>query len=75
MSRATPTSIASRTPCSTTGRLFTLDHRAKACAHVRESDFPETGRWMLEHVQAAGFRLASTILDDDFFKGWAFTKT
>jgi ubiquinone/menaquinone biosynthesis C-methylase UbiE len=50
------------------------DQRAKACAHVRESDFPETGRWMLEHVQAAGFRLANTILDDDFFEGWAFTK-
>jgi ubiquinone/menaquinone biosynthesis C-methylase UbiE len=50
------------------------DQRTKACAHVRESDFPETGRWMLEQVQSAGFRLANTILDDEFFDGWAFTK-
>jgi ubiquinone/menaquinone biosynthesis C-methylase UbiE len=54
---------------------LTPDQRSKACTHVRESDFPETGRWMQDHVQAAGFRLADTILDGDFFDGWAFTKT
>jgi ubiquinone/menaquinone biosynthesis C-methylase UbiE len=50
------------------------DQRARACAHVRESDFPETGSWMREHVEQAGFRLGDTILSDEFFDGWAFVK-
>jgi ubiquinone/menaquinone biosynthesis C-methylase UbiE len=50
------------------------EQRASACAHVRESDFPETGRWMRDHVGATGLRLAGTILQSDFFDGWAFTK-
>jgi ubiquinone/menaquinone biosynthesis C-methylase UbiE len=50
------------------------DQRARACAHVRESDFPETGRWMREHVEQAGFRLGDTLLSDEFFDGWAFVK-
>jgi ubiquinone/menaquinone biosynthesis C-methylase UbiE len=53
---------------------LTPDHRAKACAHVRESDYPETGRWMQDHVAAAGFQRAATILDTSFFDGWEFTK-
>lgn len=48
--------------------------RNKACTHVRTSDFPETGRWMRDHVAAAGFRLADTILENQFFDGWAFVK-
>ena len=51
------------------------DQRDKACTHVRECDFPETAAWMLSHVEAAGFRPASTILSHDFFRGWAFSKT
>jgi ubiquinone/menaquinone biosynthesis C-methylase UbiE len=50
------------------------DQRARACAHVRESDFPETGRWVREHVEQAGFRLGQTILSDEFFAGWMFVK-
>ncbi|HEX3601488.1 MAG TPA: class I SAM-dependent methyltransferase [Lacipirellulaceae bacterium] len=53
---------------------LTPDQRAKACAHVRESDYPETGRWMQDQVAAAGFQRAATILDTQFFDGWAFTK-
>jgi ubiquinone/menaquinone biosynthesis C-methylase UbiE len=54
---------------------LTDDQRNKACTHVRESDFPETGRWMRDHVAAAGFQLADTILKNEFFDGWAFTKS
>jgi ubiquinone/menaquinone biosynthesis C-methylase UbiE len=50
------------------------DQRARACAHVRESDFPETGPWMREQVEQAGFRLGDTLLSDEFFDGWAFVK-
>jgi ubiquinone/menaquinone biosynthesis C-methylase UbiE len=53
---------------------LTPDQRAGACTHVRESDFPETGRWMLDHVAAAGFQTAATVLHNEFFGGWAFTK-
>jgi ubiquinone/menaquinone biosynthesis C-methylase UbiE len=50
------------------------DQRARACAHVRESDFPETGKWMRERVERAGFRIGDTILSDEFFDGWMFVK-
>jgi ubiquinone/menaquinone biosynthesis C-methylase UbiE len=50
------------------------DQRARACAHVRESDFPETESWMRQHVEQAGFRLGETILSDEFFDGWAFVR-
>ena len=53
---------------------LTADQREKACAHVRESDFPETSNWMLEHVRAAGFANAQTLLSTAFFQGWAFSK-
>ena len=53
---------------------LTEDQRARACAHVRESDFPETGRWIREHVEQAGLRLGQTILSDEFFDGWMFVK-
>ena len=53
---------------------LTEDQRTRACNHVRESDFPETGRWMRDHVQQAGFQLADTILEGEFFDGWSFTK-
>jgi ubiquinone/menaquinone biosynthesis C-methylase UbiE len=53
---------------------LTEDQRARACAHVRESDFPETGQWMREQVERAGFYLAETLLRDEFFDGWAFVK-
>jgi ubiquinone/menaquinone biosynthesis C-methylase UbiE len=53
---------------------LTPDQREKACAHVRESDFPETSNWMLEHVRAAGFPNAQTLLSTPFFQGWAFSK-
>jgi hypothetical protein len=29
---------------------------------------------MRDHVAAAGFQLADTILENQFFDGWAFTK-
>jgi ubiquinone/menaquinone biosynthesis C-methylase UbiE len=51
---------------------LTADQRARACAHVCESDFPETGSWMRKHVEQAGFQLGGTILSDEFFDGWAF---
>jgi ubiquinone/menaquinone biosynthesis C-methylase UbiE len=53
---------------------LTSDQRDKACMHVRESDFPETSSWMLNHVAAAGFDRPETILQQEFFDGWAFTK-
>lgn len=53
---------------------LTEDQRDKACTHVRTSDFPETGRWMRDHVTAADFKFADIILQSEFFDGWAFTK-
>jgi ubiquinone/menaquinone biosynthesis C-methylase UbiE len=53
---------------------LTPDQRQKACTHVRESDFPETAKWMLDQVEAAGFERADTILQQEFFDGWAFAK-
>jgi SAM-dependent methyltransferase len=53
---------------------LTPDQSAKACAHVRESDFPETGEWMLEQIGRAGFQVGRTILDNEFFTGWGFVK-
>ena len=37
---------------------LTVDQRERGVNHVRTSDFPETKSWMLEHVEAAGFRPA-----------------
>lgn len=53
---------------------LTPDQRAVACTHVRESDFPETRSWMIQRVKEIGFSATSTILETDFFQGWAFTK-
>jgi ubiquinone/menaquinone biosynthesis C-methylase UbiE len=53
---------------------LTLDERDRACTHVRESDFPETKRWMIDHVERAGFKPAATLLQTEFFDGWAFIK-
>jgi ubiquinone/menaquinone biosynthesis C-methylase UbiE len=53
---------------------LTVEQRARACDHVRESDYPETGGWMCEHVEQAGFRLGETLLSNEFFDGWAFDK-
>jgi ubiquinone/menaquinone biosynthesis C-methylase UbiE len=53
---------------------LTLDQRDKACTHVRESDFPETASWMLDHVAAAGFAPPRPLFAHDFFDGWAFAK-
>ena len=53
---------------------LTPDQSAKACTHVRESDFPETGEWMLEQVRHTGFQVGGTILENEFFTGWAFMK-
>lgn len=50
------------------------DERERACAHVRESDFPETAEWMLERVRAAGLARQQRILTREFFDGWTFTK-
>jgi ubiquinone/menaquinone biosynthesis C-methylase UbiE len=54
---------------------LTTDQRDKACAHVRESDFPETSEWMLEHTRQAGFTNAGALLDRHFFQGWLFAKS
>jgi ubiquinone/menaquinone biosynthesis C-methylase UbiE len=53
---------------------LSVDEREKACAHVRESDFPETSSWMLEHTRRAGVSKAGTLLNCRFFQGWIFTK-
>jgi ubiquinone/menaquinone biosynthesis C-methylase UbiE len=45
-----------------------------ACNHIRESDFPESAAWIYDQVRQAGFQLESTILRDEFFDGWEFTK-
>ena len=50
------------------------EQRERGLTHVRTSDFPETKSWMLEHVEAAGFRPGATFLEDEFFDGWAFMK-
>src|SRR5262245_58454427 len=34
---------------------LTPEQRQIACTHVRDSDYPETSQWMLDHVAAAGF--------------------
>ncbi len=54
---------------------LTPEQREKACTHVRESDFPETAQWMLDHVHAADFAPPIKILERPFFDGWAFTRT
>jgi SAM-dependent methyltransferase len=53
---------------------LTVEQRERGVTHVRTSDFPETKSWMLEHVEASGFRLGATFLDDEFFDGWEFIK-
>jgi ubiquinone/menaquinone biosynthesis C-methylase UbiE len=53
---------------------FSSEQRERAVTHVRTSDYPETKSWMLEHVEAAGFRPGETLLEDDFFDGWVFLK-
>ncbi len=53
---------------------LTIEQRERGVTHVRTSDFPETKSWMLEHVEAAGFRLGATFLEDEFFDGWEFIK-
>lgn len=53
---------------------LTPDQRAVACAHVLESDFPETAAWMAQKTEAAGFECAATILDSPHFSGWLFEK-
>ncbi len=53
---------------------LTPDQRDKACTHVRESDIPETSSWMLNHVAAAGFAQPMPILQQEFFRGWEFTR-
>ncbi len=53
---------------------LTEDQRTRACTHVRESDFPETGRWMRDYAQQVGFQVVDTLLENEFFDGWAFVK-
>jgi ubiquinone/menaquinone biosynthesis C-methylase UbiE len=53
---------------------LTPEQRDNACTHVLTSDFPETARWMLDHVAAAGFRPPTSVLHNEFFDGWAFVK-
>jgi ubiquinone/menaquinone biosynthesis C-methylase UbiE len=53
---------------------LTTDQRARACAHVHESDFPETRQWMLDRAAAAGFERTDTVLRREFFDGWVFSK-
>ena len=54
--------------------MLSEEQCTRACDHIRESDFPETALWMGEHVRAAGFQLADTVLESEFFDGWAFVK-
>jgi ubiquinone/menaquinone biosynthesis C-methylase UbiE len=53
---------------------LTVDQRERGVTHVRNSDFPETKSWMLEHVEDAGFEPAGTLLSEEFFDGWVFVK-
>ncbi len=53
---------------------LTAEQRERGVEHVRTSDYPETKSWMLAHVEAAGFRPGGTLLEDEFFDGWAFIK-
>jgi ubiquinone/menaquinone biosynthesis C-methylase UbiE len=53
---------------------LTPDQRAVACAHVLESDFPETAAWMKQKTEAAGFKCDAKILDTSYFSGWLFKK-
>lgn len=53
---------------------LTVEQRERGVNHVRTSDFPETKSWMLEHVEAAGFRPATTLLAEEFFNGWVYLK-
>jgi ubiquinone/menaquinone biosynthesis C-methylase UbiE len=50
------------------------EQRQLGVNHVRQSDFPETRSWMLEHVQSAGFHVGDTLLKDEFFTDWSFIK-
>jgi ubiquinone/menaquinone biosynthesis C-methylase UbiE len=53
---------------------LTVEQRERGVAHVRTSDYPETESWMLEQVEAAGFRQGGTLLEVEFFDGWVFVK-
>jgi ubiquinone/menaquinone biosynthesis C-methylase UbiE len=50
------------------------EYRARGIAHVLESDFPETARWMQEQVARAGFQPGEPLLTDEFFAGWTYVK-
>lgn len=53
---------------------LTPEQRRRGVEHVRASDYPETKSWTLSHVEQAGFRPAATLLEDEFFDGWVFSK-
>jgi ubiquinone/menaquinone biosynthesis C-methylase UbiE len=53
---------------------LTPDQRSVACAHVLESDFPETAAWMKQKTETVGFECDATILDTPYFSGWFFKK-
>lgn len=53
---------------------LSAEQRARGVDHVLESDFPETGSWMLDQVAHAGFKLGEPLFTDEFFSGWAFVK-
>lgn len=53
---------------------LTSDQRDKACAHIRESDFPETMSWMRDAAARAGFRLEEQFLTAEFFAALRFAR-
>jgi len=53
---------------------LTVEQRRRGVEHVRTSDYPETSAWMRDEVAAAGFNRSATLLKDEFFDGWVFTK-
>lgn len=53
---------------------LTEAQRASACAHVLESDFPETANWMRDAAEQVGVVRGDTLLQKEFFSGWVFEK-
>jgi ubiquinone/menaquinone biosynthesis C-methylase UbiE len=55
--------------------LLTREAREQACAHICESDFPETVDWMRDRAEQAGLKFSEKLFEDEFFTGLGFCKT
>jgi ubiquinone/menaquinone biosynthesis C-methylase UbiE len=53
---------------------LTEEQREKVVAHVWESDFPESARWMNTATATLGFGPGEMMLENEFFAAWKFCR-